>query len=134
MSKLLSIPIFCVTICLTGCFSVEVAKEPGGQCTQITASNYGWYLFDFIPLVCGNPNENGILPCTFFQNRVTMDEIQSSLLAKAHNHGDKVENLVWNNNDSVFLTIPLLDTPIPLPYIITYREMQLSGETREVRR
>lgn len=131
MSKLLSIPLFCVTICLTGCFSVEVAKEPGGHITQITASNYGWYLFDFIPLFCGDPDDDWIIPCTFFRNRVTMDEIQSKLLAKAQKNGNKIENLTWSNNDSVLLTIPLLQIPVPVPYLITYREMQLSAEVKK---
>lgn len=128
MNRLLFIFLSCVTICLTGCFSVEVAQEPGSHKTQVTASNFGWYLFDFIPLFCGDPDEDWIVPCTFFRDRVTMDVIQSRLLAKARKTGVKVENLTWSNNDSVLLTIPLLQVPVPVPYLITYREMQLSAE------
>lgn len=131
MSKLLSIFLIGGTICLTGCFSIEVAKEPGGHKTQIAASNYGWYLFDFIPLFCGDPDDDWIVPCTFFHNRVTMDVIQSKLLAEAHKRGMKVENLTWSNNDSVLLTIPLLQVPVPIPYLVTYREMQLSAEAKK---
>lgn len=131
MFKFLSILFFCVTICLTGCFSVEVAKEPGGHKAQIIASNYGWYLFNFIPLFCGDPDDDWIIPCTFFRNRVTMDVIQSKLLAEAKKKQMSVDNLTWNNNDSVLLTVPLLQIPVPVPYVITYREMQLSAEVKK---
>lgn len=129
MFKILSLLCLCGTICLTGCFSIEVAKEPGNR-QQIIASNYGWYLFDFIPLCCGDPDEDWIIPCTFFRDRVTMDDIQARLIKKARKSGKTVENLVWNNNDSVLMTIPFLDIPLPIPYIITYHEMQLSGEVK----
>lgn len=131
MFKFLSILFFCATICLTGCFSVEVAKEPGGHKAQIIASNYGWYLFNFIPLFCGDPDDDWIIPCTFFRNRVTMDVIQSKLLAEAKKKQMSVDNLTWNNNDSVLLTVPLLQIPVPVPYVITYREMQLSAEVKK---
>lgn len=130
MHKALSTLCLCGTLCLTGCFSIEVAREPGNK-SQIIASNYGWYLFDFIPLFCGDPDEDWIIPCTFFHNRVTMDAIQSRLLDKARKNNMKVENLTWTNNDSMLLTIPLLEIPLPVPYIVTYREMQLSAEVKK---
>ena len=129
MCRVLSLLLACGTICLTGCFSIETAKAPGNK-TQIIASNYGWYLFDFIPLACGDTDEDWIVPTSFFHNRVTMDEIQTRLLEKTRKSGKRVENLVWNNNDSVLITLPLLNVPLPIPYIITYREMQLSGELK----
>lgn len=117
------------TICLTGCFSIETAKEPGNK-TQVIASNYGWYLFDFIPLACGDTDEDWIVPSSFFHDRVTMDVIQSRLLTEMRKKGKTIENLTWCNNDSVLITVPILNVPLPIPYIITYREMQLSGEVK----
>ena len=129
MCKLFFLLAICGTLCLTGCFSIETAKEPGNK-TQVIASNYGWYLFDFIPLACGDTDEDWIVPSSFFRNRVTMDEIQGRLLTEMNRRGKKVENLVWSNNDSVLITVPILNVPLPIPYIITYREMQLSGEVK----
>lgn len=129
MSKFLTLIGICGALCLTGCFSIEMAKEPGNK-TQVIASNYGWYLFDCIPLVCGDPDEDWIIPCTFFRNRVTMDDIQARLLKKMQKSGKHVESLAWKNNDSVLLTVPILNIPVPVPYIITYHEMQLSGEVK----
>lgn len=130
MAKLLLILSVCGTICLTGCYSIDTAKEPGSQTTQIIASNYGWYLFDLIPLACGDTDEDWIVPSSFFHNRVTMDEIQNRLMEKTRNSGKRLENLAWHNDDSVLLTIPFLNVPLPIPYVITYREMQLSGELK----
>lgn len=129
MLKIIPILCLCATFCLTGCFSFETAKEPGGR-TQVIASNYGWYLFDWIPLVCGDPDDDWIIPCTFFRDRVTMRDVQYRLLKKTRKSGKKVDNLVWHNNDSVLLTIPFLEIPLPIPYIITYHELQLSGELK----
>lgn len=129
MVKILSFLLICGTFCLSGCFSIEKAREPGNK-TQVIASNYGWYLFDWIPLVSGDPDDDWIIPCTFFRDRVKMDVIQTKLLEKMRKSGQQVENLAWKNNDSVLMTIPLLNVPIPIPYIITYREMQLSGEVK----
>lgn len=129
MSKILPPIYICLALCLAGCFSFETAIEPGGR-TQVVASNYGWYLFDWIPLVCGDPDDDWIIPCTFFRNRVTLDDVQTRFLAKTRKSGKKVENLVWHNNDSVLLTVPILEIPLPIPYIITYHELQLSGELK----
>ena len=59
-----------------------------------------------------------------------MEKLQSRLMNEAAARNREVENLVWNNYDSVLFEIPGLSIPIPIPYLLTYREMQLSGELK----
>lgn len=119
----------CGTLCLTGCFSLETAKEPGMK-HHIFASNYGWYLFNFIPIIGGNASENPWTPFVLFRNDVKMDIIQRRLLNEAASQNRRVDNLVWNNYETVIFSFPGSSIDIPIPYILTYREMQLSGEMK----
>lgn len=97
---------------------------------NIYVSNYGWYLFDTIPLIGGNASEMPLTPFVLFRNDVKMDKLQDRLMKEAERQQRQVENLVWNNNDMVLLNIPGLEIPFPVPYIITYREKQISGELK----
>ncbi len=51
----------CATLCLTGCFTVDTApsKYTGGE--HVMMNNYGWKLFNWIPLFCGNADKDGSL-------------------------------------------------------------------------
>ena len=122
-----------VTLCLTGCFSIETGTVPRTQNEHLIVSNYGWYLFHFIPVACGNASKDRWLPWTLFRNDVTMHKIQSSFMDYAREHGgtDNVDNLSYTSRDSVMLEIPGLELPLPIPYLLTYREIQLSGEIRK---
>ena len=114
---------------LAGCFSLSVSKEPGSK-NHILVSNYGWYLFNSVPLVGGNASENPTGHFAWFRDDVTMKKIQRRLMDEAEAQGRPVENLVWTNYDSVLFSIPFVSIPFPIPYILTYREMQLSGELK----
>ena len=116
-------------LAVSGCFSLSRAREPGTKC-NIHAGNYGWYLFNSIPLVTGNADEYRSGAFAWFRDDVTMDKLQSRLMREAAKSSAPVENLVWNNYDSVLFSIPFVSIPFPIPYILTYREMQLSGEIR----
>lgn len=97
---------------------------------HVLVTNYGWYLFNIIPLACGNASENASFPFVFFRNDVQMDKLQRRLIREAERQDRKVENLVWNNYNSVLFSIPFVNLPAPVPYILTYREKQLSGELK----
>ena len=113
---------------LSGCFSIESSCLKTTGDSQVIVSNYGWYLFDFIPLACGNANENGYMPWVFFRNDVTMDKIQTRFFSYiGKKEGAKAVNLSYRTNESVLFEIPGSNIPIPLPYIFTYKEIQLSG-------
>lgn len=111
---------------LGGCFSLETGKLSDGS-QQIVSRNYGWYLFDIVPLFCGNAAEDASCGTMFFRNDVQMDKIQSRVLKAAAKKGKTVDELAWTTYDTVMFTVPIFYISFPVPYIITYREKQLSG-------
>jgi hypothetical protein len=120
----------CATICLTGCFSLETATSQVSCEDQLVVRNYGWKLFYFIPLVCGNANENSFSPWVFFRNDVNMDKVQSRLFDFAAQKGKTPHKLVYHNYDTVMWEIPLVNVPLPVPYLLCYNEIQLSARLK----
>lgn len=131
MKHLLRLSVLVVGACLTGCFSLDSATSPASGNEHILVTNYGWQLFNCIPLVCGNakdptdPSYGG--PVAFFRDDVTMDKIQDRLMSHAARHGKTPTDLSYHNYDTIFISIPTINVSIPIPYIICYREIQLSG-------
>ena len=121
------------TLCLSGCFVIDRGQLLRTNEEHILVSNYGWYLFDVLPLACGNAAEERALPFVFFRNDVTMDKIQTRFMTYAESYGRRagvgvnVRDLAYTTRESVLFEIPGINFPIPLPYILTYREIQLSG-------
>ena len=97
---------------------------------HVLVTNFGWYLFGAIPIVCGNAAEDAYTPFVIFRNDVQMDLLQRRLFKEAERQQYQVETLVWNNYDSVLFNLPFVNIPVPIPYILTYREKQLSGELK----
>lgn len=116
------------TLCLglCGCFTMEQSTAPNGE-QHLFTSNYGWYLFNWIPLVSGNVNPDGWSPFAFFRDDVTMDKMQSRITQRAIEQNRQIDTLVYNNYDQIFMNLPLTSISIPIPYVICYREIQLSG-------
>ena len=58
-----------------------------------------------------------------------MDKIQKRFLdyARKDKNGGEMVNLSYRTQESVLFEIPGSNIPIPLPYIISYKEIQLSG-------
>lgn len=110
-----------------GCFSIESAKLAADGSGHMLASNYGWYLFHYIPLACGNASEDAWAPWVFFRDDVTLDKIQGRFAKKAGGFGADVRDMAYTTSESVMLELPGLDIPLPIPYLLTYREIQLSG-------
>lgn len=120
--------IIAIPVVLTGCFSIEKGRLNSSGEEQVLVSNYGWYLFHFIPLACGNANERAITPWVLFRNDVTMDKVQKRFFSYADTRENiKVEELSYRTYESVLFEIPGSNIPIPLPYILSYKEIQLSG-------
>jgi len=91
-------------------------------------SNYGWKLFNFIPLVCGNATErNRFGGCAFFRNDVTLEKIQSRFMSYAAQCGKTPTDMVYHNYDTVIFELPIMGLTIPIPYVLCYNEIQLSG-------
>ena len=110
-----------------GCFSIETANVKSTGQEHILVSNYGWYLFDVVPILCGNASYDAFLPMMLFRNDVTMDKIQKRFFTYADEHGKAASDLVYSNREQVLFEFPGSNISIPLPYLLTYREMQLSG-------
>lgn len=115
-------------VVMTGCFSIEkgVISSTGEE--HVLVSNYGWYLFHFIPIACGNAEEDALTPWVLFRNDVTMDKIQGRFIDYSNSKKNVTpENLSYTTHESVLFELPGSNIPIPLPYILSYKEIQLSG-------
>ena len=113
---------------LSGCFTIENTKIEATGEHHVFVSNYGWYLFNCIPLVCGNASPNAKIPFVIFRNDVTMDKIQRRFMERAKSISDgEIHDLSYSNDDSVLFEVPGLEFPFPIPYVLTYQETMLSG-------
>jgi len=112
MNKWLPLLLAWATLCVSGCLSVEVSTSETCGTRHIAASDYGWKLFNCIPL---------------FRRDITMHRVQEALTAEAARQGAVATDLVYHNEDSVMLDIPLVGFSIPIPYVLCYKEVQLSG-------
>lgn len=126
----------CLTACgLCGCYSMDTAASPTlSACTlaaddgeiveHVLLRNSGWFLFERIPLVCGNTDDSWF-PWTFFKNETDLAFVEQKLAARARNLDARVvqENVI--NNGSTLMSIPTVD--IALPYLLCRRETQISA-------
>ncbi len=122
-----------------GCFSVEsVPLRPRAQdqiqlhasggvpAEHFVIANNGWYLFNALPLICGNARTDAFFSWRLFSNEVDLDRLHNRLTRYAAQKGYLVEELNVFNSEEVLISIPGTSIPIPIPYVLTYREMQLS--------
>ena len=116
-------------VTLAGCFSVDTARSATAGRTHVLVSNSGWRLFNVIPLCCGNaaPEAERLGPWAFFRDDVTLDKVQGRFMEVAQERGLEPQDLVYRNIDNVLFNIPFVSIPVPLPYLLCYREIQLSG-------
>lgn len=101
-------------------------KECAPPAEHVIVSNYGWYLFNCIPLVCGNANPNASLPWRFFSDHVNPVLLHNRLTEYASSKNAGMSNLVFSRDEEVFFDIPGSDIPFPIPYFVCYREVQFS--------
>ena len=113
--------------CLAGCFTLDSADVHATGEEHACVGNRGWYLFNLIPLACGNAADEPVMPWIFFRNDVTMDKIQKRFMDYANFYGKKPTDLTYHIEESVLFEIPGTDFPVPVPYLLTYKEIQLSG-------
>jgi len=126
--KLVSLGLLlCATACLAGCFTLDSADVHQTNEEHVCVRNYGWYLFSLVPLACGNASEDPFLPWAIFRNDVTKEKIQKRFMDYARFYGKTPTDMTYYSQESVLFEIPGADFPIPLPYILTYKEVQLSG-------
>lgn len=102
----------CGTLCLTGCMSTEVSKSEVCGTEHIFVSDFGWKLFNWIPI---------------FRSDITLERVQKELMAESSRRGKVATDLTVHTYDKVTFDIPLVVITIPIPYIICYHEIQVSG-------
>ena len=125
-------------VILAGCYSMDVATNEALRNSGITdgahepiehvlVSNYGWYLFNCIPLVCGNATPGGSFPWRFFGDHVNPVLLHDKLMTYAGSKNADLKNLSLSRDEKVFFDIPGSDIPCPIPFFVCYHEVQISA-------
>jgi len=114
-------------VLLSGCFTVEQASSPGGG-EHILVSNYGWFLFNRYPIVCGNAQKDASLDWSFFRNDVDEKVLLGRLIDVATAKKCDVDELNLSSTEHVLLYV--YSIPVPIPYLLCYQELQISGLMR----
>ena len=122
-----------------GCFSLETSPlgDAAGHSVElfgndeqaiehVVVSNFGWYFFNYWPIVCGNAHVDRRFPWRFFRNDVDENVLQSRLMDYAAARDCNVTDLHIFNNAEVLMSIGVGGVSLPLPYVISYRELQYS--------
>ena len=92
--------------------STEVAKSEVCGTEHIFVHDFGWKLFNWIPL---------------FRSDITLERAQKELMSESTRRGKVATDLTVHTYDKVTFDIPLVVITIPIPYVICYHEIQVSG-------
>ena len=121
---------------LAGCYSMDVAsnsaldghgEKDSRHAEHVVVSNYGWYLFNCLPLACGNTNPKASFPWVFFSNQVSSSLLHDRMMEYATARNANVKELTFFRDEQVFFNVPGTQFPIPIPYVFCFREVQFSG-------
>lgn len=123
---------------LGGCFSMDVATNAALRDSELVEnrskpiehvliSNYGWYLFNCIPIVCGDATPGAGFPWKFFSNHVDPVILHDRMMKHANEKNADVKSLVLSRDEQVFFDLPGSDIPCPIPFLVCYHEIQISG-------
>jgi len=108
---------------------METTKSELTGMEHVWIRNTCWTLFNSVPLMSGNVNAaSGFRsPSVFFRDDAQMDKVQKRMFDYAKSQHKTATDLVYHNYETVLLDMPLLGFTIPIPYVICYHEIQLSG-------
>lgn len=123
---------------LAGCYSIDIATtsslkksalspEDGRPMEHVVVSNYGWYLFNFIPIACGNDKADAVFPWLFFSNRISATILHDKMMAYAASMNADVRDLAFFCDEKVIFDLPGTHFPLPIPYLLGFRDIQFSG-------
>ena len=110
--------------------AAQVSKEndrASKHVEHVVVSNYGWYLFNYIPLACGNATPEAWFPWAFFSDRVSSRLLHDRMMSYAASKKANVKELAFFRDEQVFFNIPGTKFTIPIPYLLCFREIQFSG-------
>ena len=123
-------------LAVTGCYSIDVATTDGFRAARLVndagtprahavVSNYGWYLFNAIPLISGNADPApGDCVWSFFTDNVTPDALHHDLTRLATDAGYEISDINLYRDSTCMLPIPYVNTTFG---ILWYKEIQVSG-------
>ena len=138
MKRMTQTLLFAGAALLAGCYSMDIATtnslkksalspDDGRPMEHVVVSNYGWYLFNCIPLACGNATVGASFPWKFFSNQVKSELLHDRMMMHAAAQNADVKDLTFFRDEKVIFDLPGTDFPLPIPYILCYREIQFSG-------
>ena len=114
----------------SGCFTLDCAESPllaPDADAYVVVRNYGWNLFGFIPLVCGNADIDSFWGSTFFKDEVK-PEVAYSVLAKCADERNRaISDLAVFDDHCVFFSLPIINIPLPIPWVVQYKEVCISA-------
>lgn len=125
-----------VTLLVSGCVSVEraggvapagvsILGAPGTPDEHVLVSNYGYYLFNCIPLFCGNTAREQRGETVWFANEVTLEKTQEILMDEVRSRKCRVAEIQPHVKSTCFFgVIPYVGTTFGL---VWYKEVQMSA-------
>ena len=125
-------------LAFSGCYSMDIGTNAALQNSELVdgidkpiehviISNYGWYLFNCLPLVCGNATPGASFPWKFFADHVNPILLHDRLMGYADAKDADIKNIVFFRDEKVFFDLPGTEIPCPIPFFVCYHEVQISG-------
>jgi len=106
-------------------YNLEVIGTEGRPQEVVTVSNYGYYLFNFLPIFCGNTVEGRLGNTVWFQNHVTLERTQGVMLRQIKDQKPLVTNLQPHSYETCFFSvIPYIGNSLG---IVWYKQIDLSA-------
>lgn len=121
---------------LSGCISVERSNKTvfdrlpiegtsGTAEEHIHVSNYGYYLFNNIPLFCGDASKSGTGETIFFRDDVTLAKMQNVLLEEVSRKAYSIVEIQPKTSSTCFFSVvPYVGNTLG---ILWYKEVQISA-------
>ena len=119
-----------------GCVSVQrttrvasagtgIQGTPGTPVEHVHVSNYGYYLFNCIPIFCGNTAKDFLGETVWFSDEVTLAKTQGVLVETARNRRYRIADIQPHVRSTCFFgAIPYVGTTFGL---VWYKEVQVSA-------
>jgi hypothetical protein len=121
---------------LAGCVSVQktskvapagvtIQGSPGTPSEHVHVSNFGYYLFNCIPLFCGSTTADSRGETVWFSNEVTLSRVQSVMLEEVRNRKCQLTEVQpYARSTCFFSAIPYVGTTFG---IVWFKEVQMSA-------
>jgi len=119
-----------------GCVSVQrttrvaqagtvIQGTPGAPAEHIHVSNFGYYLFNCIPIFCGNTATDHIGETAWFSDEVTLPKTQGIMVEVARNRRCQIAEIQPAVRSTCFFgAIPYVGSTFGL---VWYKEVQMSA-------